>query len=70
MSDTGSAPTFLAGFADGAVKIFDRRHEEVVRSYHQHPSWVQNVKWHPTLSGQFLSGRYAHSTIGVLLDGH
>ncbi|EIW63818.1 ubiquitin-binding TORC1 subunit KOG1 [Trametes versicolor FP-101664 SS1] len=56
MSDTGSAPTFLAGFADGAVKIFDRRHEEVVRSYHQHPSWVQNVKWHPTLSGQFLSG--------------
>ncbi|KAI0829041.1 hypothetical protein BC628DRAFT_1362076 [Trametes gibbosa] len=56
MSDTGSSSTFLAGFADGAVKVFDRRHEAVIRSYHQHPSWVQNVKWHPIISGQFLSG--------------
>ncbi|KAI0640244.1 hypothetical protein C8Q77DRAFT_121368 [Trametes polyzona] len=56
VSDSGASATFLAGFADGEVKIFDRRHEAVVRSYHQHPSWVQNVKWHPTFSTQFLSG--------------
>ncbi|KAI0370082.1 hypothetical protein BV20DRAFT_1113337 [Pilatotrama ljubarskyi] len=60
-SDSGSSSTFLASFADGSVKIFDRRLEEddaVVRSYHQHTSWVQNVKWHPTLVGQFLSGSH------------
>ncbi len=60
VSDTGSSSTFLASFADGTVKIFDRRLEEddaVVRSYHQHTSWVQNVKWHPIQAGQFLSGR-------------
>ncbi|KAI8980557.1 hypothetical protein BD414DRAFT_492558 [Trametes punicea] len=58
-SDSGSSSVFLASFADGSVKIFDRRLEEedaVVRSYNQHTSWVQNVKWHPTLIGQFLSG--------------
>lgn len=60
-SDSGSSSTFLASFADGVVKIFDRRYEEddaVVRSYHQHTSWIQNVKWHPTLAEQFLTGRY------------
>ncbi|KAI0327680.1 hypothetical protein GY45DRAFT_1327330 [Cubamyces sp. BRFM 1775] len=57
-SESGSTSLFLASFADGAVKMFDRRLEEdnaVVRSYHQHVSWVQNVRWHPTLYGQFLS---------------
>ncbi|KAI0714649.1 hypothetical protein C8Q76DRAFT_795507 [Earliella scabrosa] len=58
VSDSGSS-TFLASFADGTVRIFDRRLEEddaVVRTYHQHTSWVQNVKWHPMQAGQFLSG--------------
>ena len=59
-SDSGSSSMFLASFADGSVKIFDRRFEEhaVVRSYQQHVSWVQNVKWHPTIAGHFLSARY------------
>jgi regulatory associated protein of mTOR len=60
VSDCGSSQTFIASFADGAVKVFDRRLEEedaVVRSYSDHTAWVQNVRWHPKLSGQFLSAR-------------
>ena len=60
VSDCGSSQTFIASFADGVVKVFDRRLEEedaVVRSYSDHTSWVQNVRWHPKLSGQFLSAR-------------
>jgi len=58
MSEHGSSSTFVASFADGEVKVFDRRLEEedaVVRSYADHGSWVQNVRWHPTFPGQFLS---------------
>ncbi len=60
-SDSGSSQTFLAGFADGTVKIFDRRLEDdsIVRSYSEHTSWIQNVRWHPIYSGQYLSTRYA-----------
>ncbi|OBZ68569.1 WD repeat-containing protein mip1 [Grifola frondosa] len=58
ISDEGSSSTFLASFADGVIKVFDRRLEEddaVVRSYSHHTSWVQNVKWHPNYGGQFMS---------------
>lgn len=63
MSEQGSSSTFLASFADGEVKVFDRRLEEedaVVRAYSGHGSWVQNVRWHPnsTSQGQFLSAGY------------
>ncbi|EPQ60061.1 WD40 repeat-like protein [Gloeophyllum trabeum ATCC 11539] len=57
-SDPSSSPTFLAGFADGTVNLFDRRLPEedaIVRSYCEHVSWIQNTRWHPTLSGKFLS---------------
>lgn len=60
MSDHGSSSTFIASFADGGVKVFDRRLEEddaIVRSYRGHTSWVQNVRWHPFLGGQFFSAR-------------
>ncbi|KAH9948210.1 hypothetical protein B0H21DRAFT_890681 [Amylocystis lapponica] len=58
-SDVGSSSTFLASFADGAVKVFDRRLEEedaVVRTYHDDSSWIQSVKWHPNLGWHFVSG--------------
>jgi len=58
VSDNVSAQTFIAGFADGAVKVFDRRLEDedaIVRTYTEHTSWVQNVRWHPTSGGQLLS---------------
>lgn len=49
---------FIASYADGVVKVFDRRLEEaVVRSYNAHNSWVQNVRWHPMFGGQFISAR-------------
>ncbi|KAK2464771.1 hypothetical protein APHAL10511_003189 [Amanita phalloides] len=56
-SDPGPSQTFLAGFADGTVKMFDRRLEEdsIVRSYSEHTAWIQNVRWHPTYSAQYLS---------------
>ena len=60
MFDHGISSTFVASFADGEVKVFDRRMEEenaVVRYYSDHTSWVQNVRWHPTFPGQFLSAR-------------
>ncbi|EPS99346.1 hypothetical protein FOMPIDRAFT_1124614, partial [Fomitopsis schrenkii] len=59
VSDYGSINTFLASFGDGSVKVFDRRMDEdnaVVRAYDDHTSWAQNVKWHPTYNGQFISG--------------
>ncbi|KAF7965708.1 hypothetical protein HWV62_42187 [Athelia sp. TMB] len=58
MSDYGSSSTFVAGFADGNVKVFDRRMEEedaVVRTYTEHSAWVQNVCWHPTPPSQIMS---------------
>ncbi|KAI0348333.1 hypothetical protein BDW22DRAFT_1350515 [Trametopsis cervina] len=57
-SEEGTSTVFWAGFGDGTVKVFDRRLEEddaIVRSYSAHSAWVQNVKLHPTLTGQFLS---------------
>ncbi|KAG6857290.1 hypothetical protein H0H87_006483 [Tephrocybe sp. NHM501043] len=58
VSDSLSDQTFIASFADGVVKVFDRRLDEddaIVRTYSEHTSWVQNVRWHPTARGQLLS---------------
>lgn len=60
VSDNGQSKIFVASFADGKVKVFDRRldeEESIVRTYSEHTSWVQNVRAHPTVSSQFLSGR-------------
>ncbi|KAG6334285.1 hypothetical protein ID866_4800 [Astraeus odoratus] len=62
VSEHGSTSTFIAAFADGVVKVFDRRLEEedaVVGIYEGHHSWVQNVRYHPRFSGQFLSASLA-----------
>ncbi|TFK65446.1 hypothetical protein BDN72DRAFT_196251 [Pluteus cervinus] len=58
VSDHVSGNTFIASFADGIVKVFDKRLEDddsIIRKYTDHASWVQNVCWHPTKSNQFLS---------------
>ena len=51
---------FTASFADGTVKLFDRRLEEddaVLKIYSAHTSWIQNMRWHPTANGQFITAR-------------
>ncbi|KAI0321261.1 hypothetical protein OF83DRAFT_1100511 [Amylostereum chailletii] len=57
-SDNGPSALVLASFGDGIVKVMDRRLDEdnaVTRSFGEHNAWVQNVRWHPHLAGQFLS---------------
>ncbi|EKM61656.1 uncharacterized protein PHACADRAFT_248390 [Phanerochaete carnosa HHB-10118-sp] len=56
--EDGNLSVFVASFGDGVMKVFDRRLEEdeaVVRHYPAHSSWVQKVKWHPTIPAQFVS---------------
>ncbi|KAK7466385.1 Target of rapamycin complex 1 subunit kog1 [Stygiomarasmius scandens] len=58
VSDPGSTQTFVAGFGDGLVKVFDRRKEEddsIVQTYREHNSWIQNVRPHPTIPYQYLT---------------
>ncbi|KAI0307654.1 hypothetical protein B0F90DRAFT_1621839 [Multifurca ochricompacta] len=57
-SERGPSSVLLVSFADGVVKVFDRRLEEedaVVRSFNEHTNWVQNVRWHPHFGNQCLS---------------
>lgn len=61
--EDGNQSVFVASFGNGVMKIFDRRLEEdeaVVRHYSAHSSWVQKVKWHPTIPAQFVSARYSN----------
>jgi regulatory associated protein of mTOR len=61
ISDSGIAFTFVAGFADGTVRVFDRRLEEedaAVRCFDAHLSWVQNVRWHSSHGSQILTARF------------
>jgi regulatory associated protein of mTOR len=55
-----SSNTFIAGFADGMLKVFDRRFEEedsIVRVYSDHKTWIQNVCVHPNVRDQYISAR-------------
>jgi len=59
-SERGPSSVLLASFADGVIKVFDRRLEEedaVVRSFNEHTNWVQNVRWQPHFGNHFLSAR-------------
>ncbi|KAF5351586.1 hypothetical protein D9758_007263 [Tetrapyrgos nigripes] len=58
VSDPGSTQTFVAGFGDGVVKVFDRRKEEndsVIQTFYEHAAWIQNVRPHPTIPYQYLT---------------
>jgi regulator-associated protein of mTOR len=68
-SDQRSSSIFVASFADGHVKVFDRRLEEedaIVRTYTDHASWVQNVRCHPFRGEQFLSARSEFKLLHLL----
>lgn len=72
-SDHISNQTFIASFADGVVKIFDRRLEDedaIVRTYVDHASWVQNVRWHPRYGGRFMSARCVANHYSVCSNAH
>ncbi|KAG5220201.1 WD40 repeat protein [Salix suchowensis] len=72
VSDRGTAHVFAASFADGSVRIFDRRmafDNAVVRQYSEHTSWVQNVRWHPTSGGQFFSASVRNRAFHHQLPG-
>lgn len=59
VSEEGVSTNFLASFADGSIKMYDRRlddDEAVVRSFAPHNAWVQNIKWR-LYQGQFMSAR-------------
>lgn len=52
------------------MKIFDRRLEEedaVVSTFSGHQSWVQNIRYHPTREGQYISARWAFFRAAVWL---
>lgn len=46
-ADFASSPLIVAGFADGTVKVFDRRlrdTDSVVKIHREHASWVVRAK--------------------------
>lgn len=70
-SERGPSSVLLASFADGVIKVFDRRLEEedaVVRSFNEHTNWVQNVRWQPQFGNQFVSARLVSVSL-QLWDG-
>ena len=53
---------FLCSFADGKIKLFDRRlspEDAVVKTYRGHTSAVQKVRWQRSAARDVLSARYA-----------
>ena len=47
MADYNVSSIIVAGFADGAVKTYDRRMRDadsIVRTYHEHAGWVVGAK--------------------------
>jgi regulatory associated protein of mTOR len=57
-SDQQGIKTFVAGFAEGSIKMFDQRLEEeesIIRTFSEHTSWIQKIRPNPTNSHQFLS---------------
>ncbi|KDQ14024.1 hypothetical protein BOTBODRAFT_357949 [Botryobasidium botryosum FD-172 SS1] len=57
-SDLNLGHLFVAGFADGGLRVIDKRlspSNAVVRSYHKHQSWVQNVHWQKNANRELLS---------------
>lgn len=56
------APTlFMASFGDGSAHLYDRRCDEeeaIVRTFREHSTWIQAVRWQPGSSRDFVSARY------------
>jgi len=69
--DTEPGHIFLGGFADGTLKVWDRRLPAIVRTYQgKHQSWIQNVHWQTGSSRELVSARYANLLPRIhIIDG-
>ncbi|KAI5124927.1 hypothetical protein M0805_007354 [Coniferiporia weirii] len=57
-TDPNSPSLFFASFGDGSIQLFDKRVDEedaVVRSYREHSTWVQGVRWQKGAARDFVS---------------
>ncbi|KAH8113253.1 hypothetical protein DFH11DRAFT_1601015 [Phellopilus nigrolimitatus] len=57
-TDPDSPSLFFASFGDGSIQLFDKRLDEedaVVRSYREHSTWVQGVRWQRGAARDFVS---------------
>lgn len=60
VADSADSPIVVAGFADGAVKAYDRRirdAESVMRTYQEHSSWIVGARCQKYGSKEFGNGK-------------
>ena len=71
VADSAVSPIVVAGFADGAVKAYDRRirdAESVVRTYREHSSWIVGARCQKYGSKELVTARLTRFSCMVLLQ--
>jgi regulator-associated protein of mTOR len=52
----GQNAIFVASFADGSMKVYDRRRGGAcVQQWHEHNHWIQRVRWRPRETKEIVS---------------